>query len=110
MNTKVNYTDKYGGSIVKIDTLVGICIQKGYVSQDEAPWLRYALERRIVFLIAFVVLLIIGLLITTTITLLAFFHYLLLAMIPNKRLSCKVCWWMYSLLYTGGNILFESSA
>ena len=31
MNTKVNYTDKYGGSIVKIDTLVGICIQKGYV-------------------------------------------------------------------------------
>lgn len=57
---------------MKIDTLVGICIQKGYVSQDEAPWLRYALERRIVFLIAFVILLIIGLLITTTTTLLAF--------------------------------------
>lgn len=57
---------------MKMDKLVGICIQKGYVSQDEAPWLRYALERRIVSLIAFVVLLIIGLLITTHATLLAF--------------------------------------
>lgn len=57
---------------MKIDTLVGICIQKGYVSQDEAPWLRYALERRIISLIAFVVLFIIGLLITTPTTLLAF--------------------------------------
>lgn len=57
---------------MKIDTLVGICIQKGYVSQDETPWLRYALERRIISLIAFVVLFIIGLLITTPTTLLAF--------------------------------------
>lgn len=57
---------------MKIDTLVGICIQKGYVSQDEAPWLRYALERRIVSLTAFGVLLIIGLFITTPATLLAF--------------------------------------
>lgn len=56
----------------QVDTLVGMCIQKGYVSQDEAPWLRYALERRIISLIAFVVLFIIGLLITTPTTLLAF--------------------------------------
>lgn len=57
---------------MKIDTLVGICIQKGYVSQDEAPWLRYALERRIASLTAFGVLLIIGLFITTPATLFAF--------------------------------------
>lgn len=55
-----------------IDSFVGLCIQKEYVSQDEVPWLRYALERRIVSLTAFVVLLIIGLLITTPATLLAF--------------------------------------
>lgn len=57
---------------MKIDTLVGICLQKGYVSQDEAPWLRYALERRIISLTAFGVLLIIGLFITTLAILLAF--------------------------------------
>lgn len=57
---------------MKMDTLVGICIQKGYVSQDEAPWLRYALERRIASLTAFGVLLIIGLFITTPATLFAF--------------------------------------
>lgn len=60
-------------SIMKpIDSFVGLCIQKEYVSQDEVPWLRYALERRIVSLTAFVVLLIIGLLIATPATLLAF--------------------------------------
>lgn len=57
---------------MKIETLVGICIQKGYVSQDEVPWLRYELERRIVSLTAFGVLLIIGSLITAPTTLLAF--------------------------------------
>lgn len=56
----------------QIDTLVEICIQKDYVSQDEAPWLRYALERRITSLIAFVPLLIIGFLITNPANLLAF--------------------------------------
>ena len=55
-----------------IDSFVGLCIQKEYVSQDEVPWLRYALERRIVSLTAFCVLLIIGLLITNPATLLAF--------------------------------------
>ena len=60
-------------SIMKpIDSFVGLCIQKEYVSQDEVPWLRYALERRIVSLHAFVVLLITGLLITPPATLLAF--------------------------------------
>lgn len=55
-----------------IESFVRICIQKEYVSADEAPWLRYALERRIVSLIAFGVLLIIGLFITTPATLFAF--------------------------------------
>lgn len=55
MNADAYYTDENGGSIMKqVDTLVGMCIQKGYVSQDEAPWLRYALERRVTSIIAFV--------------------------------------------------------
>lgn len=56
----------------QVDTLVGMCIQKGYVSQDEAPWLRYALERRVTSIIAFVPLLIIGLSITNPARLFAF--------------------------------------
>lgn len=57
----------------QIDILVKKCIQKGHVSQDEAPWLRYALEKRFTSLIAFVPLLIIGFLITNTATVLTFF-------------------------------------
>lgn len=57
----------------QIDSLVGACIQKGYVTQEKAPWLRYALERRITTLVTFTLLLIIGLLITDPATLLAFF-------------------------------------
>lgn len=55
-----------------IDSFVGMCIQKEYVSQDEAQWLRYALEKRITSTIAFIPLLIIGLLITNPASLLAF--------------------------------------
>lgn len=54
------------------DSFVVMCIQKGYASEDEAPWLRYAFEKRITSAIAFVPLLIIGLLITNPAKLLAF--------------------------------------
>lgn len=56
-----------------IDSFVGMCIQKEYVSQDEAQWLRYALEKQITSTVVFVPLLIIGLLITNLSSLLAFF-------------------------------------
>lgn len=52
-----------------IDLLVEVCVQKGYVTEKQAPWLRYALERRLVSLVVF---LSIGLLITTPVTLIAF--------------------------------------
>lgn len=44
----------------RIDAVVSMCIQRGYVSKDSAPWLRYALEKKIVSLMAFVPLVIIG--------------------------------------------------
>lgn len=34
----------------RIDAVVSMCIQRGYVSKDSAPWLRYALEKKIVSL------------------------------------------------------------
>lgn len=55
-----------------IESFVGMCIQKEYVSADEAQWLRYALEKRIASVIAFIPLLIVGLLVTSPSTLLAF--------------------------------------
>lgn len=56
----------------QIDMLVGMCIQKGYVSQNESEWLRYALEKRIISLITFVPVLILGVLLTNPANLLAF--------------------------------------
>lgn len=56
----------------QIDSFVGMCIQKEYVSQDEAQWLRYALEKRMFSIIAFVPLIIVGLLITNPARLFAF--------------------------------------
>lgn len=56
-----------------IDTIVNACIDKGYVTPDKAPWLYYALEKRITSIIAFVPLIIIGFLIAAPTTVLAFF-------------------------------------
>lgn len=57
----------------QIDYFVGICIQKEYVSQDEAEWLRYALEKRIVTVIGFAPLLILGFKIANPATVIGFF-------------------------------------
>lgn len=51
-----------------IDAVVSMCIQREYVSKDNAPWLRYALEKKIVSLMAFVPLVIIGSVITNPAT------------------------------------------
>ena len=56
----------------QIDSFVEMCIQKKYVTQDNAPWLRYALEKRIGSLVAFTPLLILGLLITNPSTVISF--------------------------------------
>lgn len=52
----------------RIDAVVSMCIQRGYVSKDSAPWLRYALEKKIVSLMTFVPLVIIGSVITNPAT------------------------------------------
>lgn len=56
----------------QIESFVEMCIQKEYVSADDAQWLRYALEKRIASIMAFIPLLIVGLLITNPARLLAF--------------------------------------
>lgn len=59
--------------------LVELCAKKGYVSQDNVAWLRYALEKRIASLVAFIPLLILGLLIANPATVLSFlFSFILL--------------------------------
>lgn len=57
----------------QIDVLVDQCLKKGFVSQDEAPLLRYALEKRIITLVTFVPMIILGLLITSPATVIGFF-------------------------------------
>ena len=56
-----------------VDSFVGMCVHREYLSQDEAQWLRYALERRIISITTFIPLAIIGCLITDPSTVLAFF-------------------------------------
>ena len=43
-----------------LDNWVDICIQKEYITREKAPWLRYSLERRLVSMIAFILLETIG--------------------------------------------------
>ena len=32
----------------QIDSLVSRCIKKGYITREQAPWLRYGMEKRII--------------------------------------------------------------
>lgn len=57
----------------QIDSLVSMCIQKEYVASEDEQWLRYAIEKRIASLCAFVPLVIVGLLIADSATVLSFF-------------------------------------
>lgn len=35
-----------------IGTLVDVCIAKGYITQDQAPWLYYGIEKRVTTIIS----------------------------------------------------------
>lgn len=56
----------------QLDSLVRGCVQKGYVTEEQAPWLRYALEKRLVTFGVFIPLLGLGGVITNPATMLAF--------------------------------------
>lgn len=56
-----------------IDTIVNACITRGYITQDKAPWLHYALGKRITSVLGFVPLCAIGLLLVRPTTLLSFY-------------------------------------
>lgn len=49
----------------QIDSFVDICINKGYITQDQAPWLRYGIEKRITTFLVSIPMLIIGSLISS---------------------------------------------
>ena len=57
----------------QIDAIVNACIEKGYVTSEKAPWLYYALEKRITSVAIFIPLCAIGLLLTNAATLLSFY-------------------------------------
>lgn len=55
-----------------IDSFVGMCIEKDYISQENAEWLQYALEKRIATVVCFVPLLILGFIISSPATVIGF--------------------------------------
>lgn len=56
-----------------IGTLVDMCIAKGYITQDQAPWLYYGIEKRVTTILISVPMLIIGALISTPAMSIAFY-------------------------------------
>ena len=57
----------------RVETFVTKCIDRGYITEEKAPWLQYALEKRITFLIAMLPLLLIGTVISSLTETIAFY-------------------------------------
>ncbi len=57
----------------QIDSLVSRCIKKGYITREQAPWLRYGMEKRIITFFISVPMIFVGLLITSPPTLFLFY-------------------------------------
>lgn len=56
-----------------IGTLVDMCIAKGYITQDQAPWLYYGIEKRVTTILISIPMLIIGSLVSTPAMSIAFY-------------------------------------
>lgn len=56
-----------------ISTLVDMCIAKGYITQDQAPWLYYGIEKRVASIFISIPMLIIGSLVSTPAMAIAFY-------------------------------------
>lgn len=56
-----------------IGTLVDRCIAKGYITQDQAPWLYYGIEKRVTTILIAIPMLIIGSLVSTPAMSIAFY-------------------------------------
>ncbi len=57
----------------QIDSLVNMCINKGYITQEQAPWLHYGIEKRITTLLTSIPMLIVGSLISSPVMAFSFF-------------------------------------
>ena len=57
----------------RVETFITACIDRGYITAEKAPWLQYALEKRITSLIAMIPLLLIGILISSLEETMAFY-------------------------------------
>lgn len=56
-----------------IGALVDMCIAKGYITQDQAPWLYYGIEKRVTTILISIPMLIIGSLVSTPAMSIAFY-------------------------------------
>lgn len=56
-----------------ISSLVDMCIAKGYITQDQAPWLYYGIEKRVTTILISIPMLIIGSLVSTPAMSIAFY-------------------------------------
>ena len=57
----------------QISSLVDMCIAKGYITQDQAPWLYYGIEKRVTTILVSIPMIIIGSLVATPAMAIAFY-------------------------------------
>lgn len=71
----------------QISSLVDMCIAKGYITQEQAPWLYYGIEKRVTTILVSIPMLVVGSLISTPAMAIAFFtsFYLL----RTRTVNCK---------------------
>ena len=90
-----------------IKTLVTYCIERGYTTAEEAPWLCYALEKKIISFVIMIPFLLVGIHVSSLSSALAFFigFYVLRTRISglhsNKIWKCCVTSLLSEILFLG---------
>ena len=59
--------------MISISSLVDMCVAKGYITQDQAPWLYYGIEKRLTTILISIPMLIIGSLVSSPTMAMAFY-------------------------------------
>lgn len=73
----------------QISSLVDMCIAKGYITQEQAPWLYYGIEKRVTTILVSIPMLVVGSLISTPAMAIAFFTSFYLLRTRTNGLHAK---------------------
>lgn len=86
-----------------VNVFADMCIRKGYVTAERAPWLRYALEKRVMSILISVPVFVIGIILAPPVTAISFFFsfYLLRVRTNGFHASSALKCFILSLIGAG---------